>query len=92
MAKQQKKPRPLKSYHFSAGNSTKGPVGYCARVRAHSKKEACEILESVIPQEYETGIHENDDQGRVEYFEFYLNSEAVKPSMIDEVDDLPDPL
>lgn len=87
--KQPPKPKPLRSYHFSGGNSTTGPVGFCARVRAHSKKEACEILASAMPEEeYQTGIAVNDDEGRIEYFNFYLNSGAVKPRMIDEVEDV----
>lgn len=84
-------PKQLRSYHFDCGNSATGPVGFCARVKAYSKKEALEILQSAMPQEYETGIAENDDNGdkesRIEYFNFYLNSASVKVRHIDDFED-----
>jgi hypothetical protein len=75
----------LREYHFSAGNSSKGPIGFCATVRAHSKAEAVELLSSALPETYETGISENN--GAVLYLNVYFNSQAVKASQIDEVTD-----
>ena len=34
----------LKSYHFDLGNSSDGPIGFCARVFADSKEQALEQL------------------------------------------------
>lgn len=78
----------LKSYHFSLGNSSTGPIGYCARLSAHSKKEAVEILKRVIALEVEVPrcSDKDSDNARVEYIEAYLNEEAIKESDIDEVD------
>ena len=78
----------VREYHFSAGNSNRGPVGFCATVKARSKAEAVEILSSAMPCEYETGIEDNDGEGRIVYFTFYLNSAAVKASQIDYIEDV----
>lgn len=78
----------LKEYHFSCGNSTRNTVGFCATVKAHSKAEAVTILQSCMPGEYETSMEENDEAGRLVYFTFYLNGEAVKARHIDEIFDL----
>lgn len=74
-----------KEYHFSLGNSTRGPIGYCARVVAASKKEAVEILKERL-QWAEMGINIQDDFGEEEgeYVEVYLNTEAIKERHIDE--------
>lgn len=42
--------KPLKSYHFSLGNSAQGPVGYCARILATSKKAAIARLRKLLPE------------------------------------------
>ncbi len=72
---------PLKDYHFSLGNTNKGAVGFCAVVRSTSKKGAVEILRSALPQEYETGINQNDEA--VEYVTFYTNSDQITVRDID---------
>ncbi len=77
----------LREYHFSFGNSTKGVVGACAVVRAHSKKEAVELLQSAMPDEYETTLEENEPA--VVSFRFYLGSENVKAHHVDRVEILP---
>ena len=71
-----------KSYHFCLGNSTEGPVGYCARVDATSKEEAVELLKARLPN----SVLVSDSFGD-EYIEVYLNIEAITKSDIDEVDD-----
>lgn len=79
----------LREYHFSAGNSSTGPVGFCAVVRAHSKLEAVKILESVIPEEeYSTGMEANDETGSVVYLNVYFNSLKISTRHIDEVTDV----
>jgi hypothetical protein len=78
------------SYHFSCGNSTVGPIGFCARVDATSKREALQILQSCMPQaipiERELEFENDEDAARLEYFEVYLNPEAITIKNIDEVD------
>jgi len=54
----------LRSYHFSFGNSSDGPIGFCARVNAHSRADAARILKerldeftsdlSMLVQNYQT--------------------------------------
>ena len=78
--------RQTREFHFSCGNSDRGVVGFCASVHATTKAEAVEILASALPPEYETSIEENDD--RIVYLTFYLNSDAVRVSQIDEIRDL----
>jgi len=70
----------LKSYHFDCGNSTNGPVGMCARVRATSKKEAVTILNEAIAECEESQPYAHEDA--IEYIHFY--SGTMKESHIDE--------
>jgi hypothetical protein len=70
------------SYHFCLGNSTEGPVGFCARVDATSKEEAVELLKAKLPDSVMV-----QGSGGNEYIEVYLNNEAITTSDIDEVDD-----
>lgn len=80
----------LKSYHFSLGNSSDGPIGYCARIKASSKKEAVEILKRVLPDEialHATGDSDADNEA-VEYIEAYTNADAITEADIDEVNDV----
>jgi hypothetical protein len=72
----------VKSYHFCLGNSTEGPVGFCARVNATSEEEAVELLKAKLPDSVFVQNYSGD-----EYIEVYLNSEAITTSDIDEVDD-----
>jgi hypothetical protein len=74
----------LKEYHFSAGNSSRGAVGFCARVRAESKKKAVEILREAMPAEL--AVHAEDKA--VIYLEVYFNDLALRTSHIDEVEDV----
>jgi hypothetical protein len=72
----------VKSYHFCLGNSTEGPVGFCARVNATSEEEAVELLKGKLPDSVMV-----QGSGGDEYIEVYLNNEAITTSDIDEVDD-----
>jgi hypothetical protein len=70
----------LNSYHFSLGNSTKGSVGFCARVKARSGKEAAEILRENLPE----AVTVDTDHPAIEYIAVYLNPDRVQPRAIDE--------
>lgn len=80
-------PAPLTSYHFDLGNSTAGPIGFCARIRAHSKKEAvqrlCAALDS-LNNEYAVDVQEDG----VEYIEVYFNPKYVSESNVDDEEDV----
>jgi len=88
-----KKKRPkLLSYHFDCGNSTDGPVGFCARITATSKKRALEILRETIPETIEVDPYDFDRKvkgERVEYYNVYISSDNV---VLKDIDDAEPPL
>jgi hypothetical protein len=81
------------SYHFSCGNSSDGPIGFCARVKTTSKKEALEILKRVLPDEikirpnYQGGEQGKKDDAAIEYIEAYISPDNIKIDDIDEVNE-----
>ena len=75
-----------RSYHFDLGNSSSGPVGFCARIVATSKKEAVEKLIAAMPDE--RMIEHDDAETGVDYFAVYFNPAAVSEKDIDEVNDI----
>ena len=72
----------LKSYHFSCGNSTNGPVGFCARVRANSKKEALLLLREALPEAEDAEPYNHEES--IEYIQFYTGPENITIQDIDE--------
>lgn len=78
----------MNSYHFDLGNSTDGPIGFCARVTAESAEAAIEILKEALPESVEIGCH--DETGSIEYLAVYLNADAITLSDIDEEDEIND--
>jgi hypothetical protein len=76
----------LRSYHFDGGNSTRGPIGFSARVQAYSKKEAAGILAAAIPEEHNI----IQDDGSVEYVNVYFNFAKIKAHLIDSYEDMVD--
>jgi len=86
MKKKPTKKLTLKSYHFSIGNSTTGPVGFCARVMACSKEDAVTLLKEELPQE--APITEGPctpAERAVEYMRVYFNPSAITEKHIDEI-------
>jgi hypothetical protein len=74
-----------KSVLISAGNSSQGPVGFCARVKAYTKEEAIEKFSSLVPECIEARRHlDPDEAGDVEYFNVYFNENALTVKDIDE--------
>lgn len=77
-----------RSYHFSAGNSTFGPVGFCASVRATSAQEAVDVLRASLPEAIsvkdDRSSGKNADRPAVEYLRVYLNPAAVTVEHIDD--------
>jgi len=72
-------------FHFDLGNSTVGPIGMCARIKAGNKAEAVEILKRVLPESIRVEIPSDDpDADSVEYIEIYLNAGAIQEGDIDE--------
>jgi len=78
--------RRMKSYHFSLGNSTNGPVGYCARVLAMSKEEAVEKLSKILPESHNVfGDNQFREPLGPEYVEVYFNCEGFPT--VDDIDE-----
>lgn len=86
----------LQVHHFSLGNSADGPIGFCARILAHSETEAVELLRDRIRANFEEGVELKllDDQSQpvpaITYVCLYFNPDAITTTDIDEITD-PDP-
>lgn len=74
----------MKRFHFSVGNSTDGPVGFCAAVYAETPEEAVELLRNALP--VESPVRPEDRTG-ISYIAAYFNQSAVTVADIDEVED-----
>ena len=74
----------LKSYHFDLGNSTDGPVGMCASVKARSKAEAVGLLKQLLPEEIQLG-RQIESAGQIEYINVYVNPDKITMADIDDV-------
>lgn len=74
------------SHHFSLGNSVDGPIGFCARVTASSRREAVEKLKAVIPDDLEFLLDVDQSDG-VNYLAVYINPERITTRAIDEEDE-----
>ncbi len=74
-----------KRYHFSLGNSTDGPVGFCAAVVAESEETALARLKTLLPDAHPADDFARDDMTEDEYIRVYFNDEAITVADIDEV-------
>lgn len=81
MTKRPSKQQKLRSYLFSCGDSTAGAVGFCARVRAHSRQAALQLLREALPQSLPAP---DADDSAVEYLNVYFNADAVTVDDIEE--------
>lgn len=80
----------LKNYHFSLGNSSKGPVGFCAVISAESPEAAVVRLQELLPPEL--NVADGNPLSETEYVYAYFNAKAVTVDDIDSVDvDEPEP-
>ena len=75
-----------RSYHFSLGDSSTGPVGFCARVVADSEESALAALRAQLEDmNREVAVAAlNDD---IDHLAIYFNPAAISKADIDEVDD-----
>lgn len=74
----------LRAYHFDLGDSTDGPVGFCAVVLAKSKGEALKLLQkrlTDIGDKLEIIV----DEARIEYIAIYFNPLAITSKNIDTI-------
>ena len=78
-----------KQFHFSAGDSSKGSIGFCAVIRAKSKDDAVALLKRVLPDSIKVHPAGDDkDNAAVEYIEVYINAKAVTVKDIDEEEEV----
>ena len=73
----------MKSYLFSLGNSTDGPVGFCARVKGTSPEDALAKLRAALPEVVEV-LDGNSDDDAIEYLNVYINPDAVTVEGIED--------
>ena len=74
----------LNTYRFSLGDSARGPIGFCAKIRAPNKEKALELLKKALPEQEE--IRPYTDEG-VDYIEVYFNDAAITVKDIEEDDE-----
>jgi len=72
-------------YHFSLGNSTEGPIGFCAVVDGASRTEATaklkRALRNISGPSGDLGV--SDPNRNVEYLNVYFNPTVIGLSDID---------
>lgn len=69
----------MPTYHFDIGNSSVGPIGYCARIEADDKEEAVAKLRDMVRYASVPLM----DMGN-EYVRVYFNHESITVDMIDD--------
>lgn len=81
----------MPKYLFSFGNSSTGPIGMCARVKAATKEEALKILQDELNEAAapEINVSLMDESGPIEYINIYLNPAAIKVEDIDDAEEDP---
>jgi hypothetical protein len=77
----------MPKYYFSIGNSTSGPVEFCALVEAAMPEEAVDRLKRVLPDELTADDRWGDKTSSNEYICVYLNADAITTDDIDFVED-----
>ncbi len=76
---------PIKTYHFSCGNSTKGPIGFCAEVVADTQEKAVSrlrraLVDALGPLEM---VRIRLEQPWIGYVNVYINPDYIGVSEIE---------
>lgn len=62
-------------YHFDVGDSSTGPIGFCARIKGKNRAEALERLKQMLPEAHELKPAEVDpEMEEPEYINVYFNT------------------
>jgi hypothetical protein len=77
----------LRRYHFNLGNSTTGPIGYCADVVADSAQAAVAKLTTAIGFKDDQAEVDHDTFSRQEYITVFFNCTNITIDDIDAEDD-----
>ena len=65
----------MNSYHFSLGNSSIGPIGFCARIEASTPEEAVKRLKELIFEQTADTVDVIDTEN--EYVQVYFNLRVI---------------
>lgn len=80
------------AYHFSIGNSSVGPIGYCAEIWADQPEQAVALLQKYLPLDFEISLY--DEHGDLlegnQCLCVYFNENAITEADIEEVTSLED--
>jgi hypothetical protein len=90
----------MKSFHFSLGDSSDGPIGFCASIKAKTQEDALAALRDAIeainrehslPDDRGNRAYMSVDSVRptleVEYIQVYFNPDKITLDDIDDEDD-----
>ena len=77
----------MTEYHFDLGNSTHGPIGMCAKVRASSKEKALAILQASLPDEIEVPFLSDEE---IVYVQVYISANNITTADIDDEEEVSD--
>ena len=75
----------MNSYLFSIGNSTDGPIGFCARVAAPTAERALTQLRKALWDHYPNQAIADIAVPGLEYCTIYVNPDAITIKDIEEV-------
>ncbi len=76
----------MKSFHFDLGDSSIGPIGYCAGIIASTPEDGAARLAALLPEKVEvTSLREELTPG--EYITVYSNPFEVSVDDFDEEDE-----
>ena len=76
---------PEMSYLFSMGNSTKGTIGFCVRVKATSKEQALATIKESLHDYAQDQMIADIQISGLEYCTIYVNPDAITLDDIEEV-------
>lgn len=83
----------MKRFHFSLGNSSKGPIGFCATVTAEDMNDAVKKLKAAVAWLGELDGKKASGMGAehpdVDYLQIYLNANAITCRSIDDEEGVP---
>ncbi len=86
-------PKEDNSYHFICGDSSRGPIGFCAHVKAPNKSAAVERLQEFLAANSVVDLKKSSsvkgDRAAVEYCTVYIEGTRVVESDINEVEEAP---
>ena len=67
----------MTSFHFDCGDSNHGPIGFCARVKATNREEACKLLKEGLP---DTITFTKFEHPAIQYLNVYFGPVTVDMS------------